>query len=176
MRTLLIPPVDARGALGANHWQGAHHMKIAMAAGAWKHHARLTARSSIAEHGPLDGQPPYRVRVDIPLVNHRTADGHNYSSYEVKWIVDGLIQAGIIPGDTRDVLELVDPTFRKRQRVTDPVTVTVSWWEPCPKCETYVDSGSETQPAPWCSDECAPEDLFARGDLMRDLAVEDRAV
>lgn len=172
MRTLEIPPVDGHGARGANHWQGRAPLAIARQARQWKHHTRLAARSSIAAQGQLDGRPPYVLRASIPLVNWQTADGHNYSSYEVKWIVDGLIDAGLIPGDTSAELTLHDPAFRKKQRPTDPVVVVVSWYEACPECGRPVDTGTETQPAPWCSEDHAPADLFADGDFEYDCRAE----
>lgn len=52
---------------------------------------------------------PATVRVSIPFRERRRRDPHNYTSTVVKWIVDGLVLAGMWPDDTPDHVAVADP-------------------------------------------------------------------
>ena len=170
-----IPPPDQHGARGANYWQGRDWTAIGRPKAAWQHHAKMTARSWRNRNGDLHGPPPFHVRLSIPLTGWKHADGHNYTSYEGKWIIDGLIAAGLIPGDTTDLLVVHDPTFRPKRSPQDGVKVTVGWEDLCPMFDTVVDNSDPDLPAPFCSDRCLQdhtEDLERQGTTPLEAADE----
>jgi hypothetical protein len=55
------------------------------------------------------GLGPSTVRVTIPFKDQRTRDPHNYTGTVVKWIVDGLVRAGVWPDDNPAHVTVLDP-------------------------------------------------------------------
>lgn len=60
---------------------------------------------------PWRGDRAIRVHVTIPFTEARRRDPHNYTGTVVKAIVDGLVLAKIVPDDTAEWVEVMDPTL-----------------------------------------------------------------
>lgn len=70
----------------------------------WRDTTTLFARSKL--RGTSLG--PSTVQVTIPFATNRRRDPHNYTGTVVKWIVDGLVRAGIWPDDTPEYVTVLD--------------------------------------------------------------------
>lgn len=71
---------------------------------------RDVAQTYAEEHGELvGGLGPSLVRVTIPFSNVRTRDPHNYTGTVVKWVIDGLVRAGVWPDDNPAHVTVLDP-------------------------------------------------------------------
>lgn len=88
-----------------------HHMALARLKRQWGDAAVWGWR--IAGRPKLVTDPPYTVRVGLPLSRPTLADPHNYTSYEVAWIIDGLVKAKVIPDDTAEFITVLDPELHK---------------------------------------------------------------
>lgn len=77
---------------------------------AWRDCARVTAEEAMAEEPAMFAHlPPSTIQVKIPFDQERTRDPHNYTSTCVKWIVDGLVLAGLWADDNPAYLTILDP-------------------------------------------------------------------
>lgn len=88
-----------------------HHMALARLKRQWGDAAVWGWR--VAGRPRLATDPPYTVRVGLPLSRPTLADPHNYTSYEVAWIIDGLVTCGLLPGDTGQDITVLDPDLHK---------------------------------------------------------------
>jgi len=57
--------------------------------------------------------PPCNIQVTLQLRNFKLADPHNYTSYEIAWIVDGIVKAGAWEDDRPANLTVHDSKLEK---------------------------------------------------------------
>lgn len=101
-----------------------------MAAWAWKEQRRHLE--------PLDpARRPHTVTMALPMQRPRRADPHNYTSYEVAWIIDGLKSVGVFEDDTAEHVTVADPIlYQRTDRPISPLVVAID--EPVPaRLETH---------------------------------------
>jgi len=68
-------------------------------------------------------QVPVTVQVDLPFRGTRRRDPHNYTSTTIKAVIDGLVDAGVIPDDTPEWATILDSTVSVTR---DPRTALVA--------------------------------------------------
>lgn len=73
----------------------------------WRDTTTMMARSKL--RGTKLG--PSTVQVTIPFSTNRRRDPHNYTGTVVKWIIDGLVLAGVWPDDTAEYVTVQDPVL-----------------------------------------------------------------
>lgn len=81
---------------------------------------RQAARSPL---GRLTG--PITVQVVLPFRTAHRRDAHNYTGTVVKAVVDGIVQAGIVPDDTPEWVTVLDPAFSIQRDKGEPLTATI---------------------------------------------------
>jgi Holliday junction resolvase RusA-like endonuclease len=83
---------------------------------------RDTAEAYAADYPDLmAGLGPSTVQVSIPFSNERRRDPHNYTGTVVKWIIDGLVRAGVWADDNPKYVTVLDPVLV----IGNEVTVTI---------------------------------------------------
>lgn len=91
----------------------------------WKDLAWVHAHNHrVRAHVPWTGHRAIRVQVALPFSRAGRRDPHNYTGTVVKAIVDGLVQAQIVPDDTAEWVEVMDPSFIIGPDRTVRVTIT----------------------------------------------------
>lgn len=155
---MITIPIAGPRPRGANHWQGAHWTRIHRARTDWHQATQVAWARTGRPRPPADAPNPKHIRATLPLTRWRSADPHNYTSYELKWIIDALVRCQVLDGDTADLVVVHDPTLTPLTRAAVPTTtVVVSWDVPCPSCGADADSGDPHLPAPYCSEHCLSE-------------------
>ena len=88
-----------------------HHYAAAKLKRDWENAAGWAIRRRT--HKPTwtqtDTPPRICVEVRLYLKNARQADPHNYTSYEVAWLIDGLVKHGILHNDRATDIHVHDP-------------------------------------------------------------------
>jgi hypothetical protein len=91
-------------------WQKAYRLSRP-----WSDAVTYLARTWRETYRRQRGKPyavrPVTVQATLPFETRRIRDGHNYTSTTGKAIVDGLVQAGIIPDDNPDWVTMLDPVI-----------------------------------------------------------------
>lgn len=84
-----------------------HHMALHRLKKTWEEAVQW---GWLAAGRPLPaGPPPHQVVVGLPMKNHKQADPHNYTSFEVAWIIDGLVLVGCWPSDLPAYVQVFEP-------------------------------------------------------------------
>lgn len=81
----------------------------------WRNQAGWSALQLPKECRPMPG--PILVDVELPVTRTGRRDGHNYAP-TVKAIIDGLVDAQVVPDDSTRWLATRDPTFVVGRMVT----------------------------------------------------------
>ncbi len=98
---LLALPADP---VSVNETAGTHWSVFYRTKKAW-----IGAARQLAEVSGLGPLPPCQVKVIIPFREKRRRDPHNYVGTVCKWIIDGLVEAGVWPDDNPDWVEVAEP-------------------------------------------------------------------
>lgn len=72
---------------------------------------------------------PVRVWMQLNFEDNRKRDAHNYAGTVCKAVVDGLVDAGLVPDDNTDHLHLSEPELVHSPVLPAGVIVGVSWLE-----------------------------------------------
>ena len=94
--TFAKPTVDIPSINATHSW---HWSKTRQLRAAWKEAGFLYGRQAINRRKGWEQQPVV-VPVSLPFAQNRRRDAHNYTGTVIKWLVDGLVAAGIIPDDS----------------------------------------------------------------------------
>lgn len=109
-----------------NTLKGMHHRVWSSKLQPWRDLAWVTTRNRVVRGNvPWLGHRAVRVQVELPFAKNARRDPHNYTGTVVKAIVDGVVKAGLVPDDTAEWVEVLDPvlTIHKTDR-TVRVTIT----------------------------------------------------
>ena len=119
------PPVDPKS---ENDVRGQHWAKVRDMLRPWHNTAWVLTRNEMVRgRVPWLGHRAVVVHVSIPFRTLRGRDPHNYVGTVVKAIVDGVKDAGLVPEDTAEWVEVLEPTLTvapKNQRGEVVVTIT----------------------------------------------------
>ena len=87
----------------------------------WRTISRLELLNVLRRTGkPAPGR--WSVSVELPFTTRRRRDAHNFIGTCVKAIVDGLVDGGLIPDDTDEFIEVIEPTLTTGSTVTVTLT------------------------------------------------------
>jgi crossover junction endodeoxyribonuclease RusA len=111
--------------LSVNVSNGRHWASNRRLTDPWKDATFWTTRSAMAR-GRWTVQRPITVQVDLPFRGARRRDPHNYVGTNVKAVVDGLVQAGVVPDDTPEWVTVLEPVITVNRDKTTPLMVTVT--------------------------------------------------
>jgi hypothetical protein len=141
--TLVIDDFNPRRLVSAN--RRIHHMVRAEVSAYWR---KLGHDVVVAEYGHADvGETwHHRVRLVVTLrwPDNRRRDGHNLYSYVIKPLVDGMVDARLLPDDDDD--HLVGPDVR-RDPERGPHRITVDVYDltdPAPAATSTLAAGAAT--------------------------------
>lgn len=108
-----------------NALKGAHHQAWARAMKPWKELAWVYANNvRVRGKVPWGGHRAIQVHVALPFAKGGRRDAHNYTGTVVKAMVDGLVMAQIVPDDTPEWVEVLDPAIVIRQDRLVTITIT----------------------------------------------------
>lgn len=115
--------------LSENKARGAHWAPVKARLEPWKDAAWAVARNHRirAQRGTAAQvwiPSPITVQVVIAFRNARRRDPHNYTGTVVKAVVDGLVQAGLVPDDNPNWVTVLDPLLVV-QKSPAPLTATI---------------------------------------------------
>lgn len=110
MRIYVRPPERPRG----KNQHSPNHMARARSKRAWEE-AAIWGYRRIRHSTPglKESDRPHDVRVALPMSQPQRADPHNFTSYEVAYIIDGLVKVGLFPNDTAEIIKVHDPVLFK---------------------------------------------------------------
>lgn len=114
--------------LSINRSNGLHWGARTKLLNPWKDMALVHARSQKAHRwmrlhrGPV----PVSILVDLPFRTANRRDPHNYTGTVVKALVDGLVQAKLIPDDNPEWATVPEPTISIHRDKSMPLMVTVT--------------------------------------------------
>ena len=127
LRLSFVAPSPTKGltinAIAGHHWRKHHHLKKV-----WQNAAFSAARSYLnrcPEGSPDPACGRVTVRISIPFKRGARRDAHNYTGTVVKWIIDGLVRAGMLADDSTDHVDVRDSLLP----VDPSMTVVVQLWQ-----------------------------------------------
>lgn len=139
---MILRVKGAPPARGKNH-NARHPMVIHRRKKQWEELAAWAWKARQPKE-PLDhSRHPHTITVALPLNRARQADPHNFTSFEVAWLVDGLVKVGAFEDDTAAYLHVADPKlFQVKRGDQLPIFVWVD--EPAPERVTVARPGQGT--------------------------------
>jgi crossover junction endodeoxyribonuclease RusA len=113
--------------MSENAARGLHWAKARKALKPWHDAAWAATRNQITRgRVPWLGHRAVTIQASIPFTTHRRRDPHNYVGTVVKAMVDGVVRAGLVPDDTPEWVEVLEPILVVGSpRIRKPVTVTI---------------------------------------------------
>ena len=114
--------------MSENTARGVHWAKVREGLKPWHDAAWAVTRNHMVRgRVPWLGHRAVVMHVSIPFRTVRGRDPHNYVGTVVKAVVDGVKDAGLVPDDTPEWVETLEPTLTvapKNQRGVVVVTIT----------------------------------------------------
>jgi crossover junction endodeoxyribonuclease RusA len=113
-----VPPSE-------NAVRGQHWAQVREALKPWRDVAWVACRNEVVRgHVPWLGHRAIKVQVVLTFAGKNRRDPHNYVGTVVKAIVDGLVRAGLVPDDTPEWVEVLEPILVVTKDPTVRVNIT----------------------------------------------------